>query len=690
MKNRFIAGVITICMMICMLCPMMAFGDADKDMVKATQFNVVLAVDGSPSLVGGKGTDPNGVRYDAVELFLGLLTDKGNNVGAIVFNGTDPLALNTGLNEASGFKAKNEILSQVKNTDIDKYTDVGTAALEAVGTLKEVKNDMPSVAILMTDGKTEMETADKEKQSFKNKEKAIEKANEYDIPIYCICLNKNDSAATEEIKEIADRTGGEYVEVKKADDLKKAYMSFYELIYKAPSTSEEATIGNKGYIDKTFYVPDKGVEEVNLVISSSGELKSIAVTKPDGTVLKESDLKDNVVKTKTFNLIKIADPEGGDWNVKVKGDKGTKVGFNIVYNSLISADIYVADAKKEYELDSSLEFHATLLNDSNLVTKEEDYDGYKAQLVVENKATGKSRTVNMELGKKAKEGFVAEKKFGEAGAYQVYAVLKAGEYEEKTKSLQINIAHGAPTPVSEKLKFTKFVFPFSKPQIQVDLNQQFEDADTPKDELTYNIKSCGLKQENVSLDGSRLTIGGKGIGSGKIVVECTDPLGGSGECTVVVRVIHLLPIIAIVLAAIIIVLLVLKKGQDIKRNNYRFNGNIEFKLVPVNDDGSIDRYGSEKTISSLDPVGPFRRRKELRPYGEWKDFIKKGSCVDATSKNNEVVIVFKNKVYEKTDNKFRVTKKLKLRIGQTKTLYRRNKIDSCVMVISASRAGFYD
>lgn len=379
MKNRFFAGIIITCMVICMIWPMVAFGEVSKDMVKATHFNVVLAVDGSPSLVGKKGTDPNGVRYDAVELFMGLLTDKGNNVGAVVFNGTDPLALNTGLNEASGFKAKNEILKQIKNTGIDKYTDVGTAALEAVNTLKNVKNDMPSVVILMTDGKTEMETDDKLNQSLANKEKAIEKANEYDIPIYCICLNKNDSAATEEIKEIADRTSGEYVEVKNAKDLKKAYMSFYELIYKAPSTSEEATIGNKGYIDKTFYVPDKGVEEVNLVISSSGELKSIAVTKPDSTVLGASDFGDNIVKTKTFNLIKIVDPEGGDWNVKVKADKGTKVGFNIVYNSLISADIYVADAKKEYELDSSLQFHATLLNDNNLVTKEEDYDGYKAQ-----------------------------------------------------------------------------------------------------------------------------------------------------------------------------------------------------------------------------------------------------------------------------------------------------------------------
>ena len=240
-----------------------------------------------------------------------------------------------------------------------------------------------------------------------------------------------------------------------------------------------------------------------------------------------------------------------------------------------------------------------------------------------------------------------------------------------------------------QLKFTKLVFPFSKTQIQVDLSQQFEDADTPADELSYSIKSNGLKNENVSLDGSQLTIGGKGVGSGKIIVECTDPLGGSGECIVVIRVIHMLPIIAIVLAAIIIVFVALKGIQDRKARNYRFNGNIEFKILPVDDDGSIDTYNSEAAIDTMSE-GSFRYRKELRPYEDWEYFIKKGSCIKATANNNEFVIVLKNTVYEKNDNKFKGTKKLKMYIGQTKTLYGRNKKDSRVMVISASHEEFND
>ena len=41
-----------------------------------THFNVGLVIDGSGSL---GSTDPNKLRYDAIDLFLALLTNKGNN-----------------------------------------------------------------------------------------------------------------------------------------------------------------------------------------------------------------------------------------------------------------------------------------------------------------------------------------------------------------------------------------------------------------------------------------------------------------------------------------------------------------------------------------------------------------------------------------------------------------------------------
>lgn len=72
----------------------------------------------------------------------------------------------------------------------------------------------------------------------------------------------------------------------------------------------------------------------------------------------------------------------------------------------------------------------------------------------------------------------------------------SGEYEEKQRRFSSMLHMEYRPPVSEKLKFTKLVFPFSKTQIQVDLNQQFEDAGTPADELSYSIKIDMMEGEN--------------------------------------------------------------------------------------------------------------------------------------------------------------------------------------------------
>lgn len=54
---------------------------------KAKRYNIELVVDGSASLTDEKmGTDRNGERYKALRVFLALLANKGNRVGAIVFN----------------------------------------------------------------------------------------------------------------------------------------------------------------------------------------------------------------------------------------------------------------------------------------------------------------------------------------------------------------------------------------------------------------------------------------------------------------------------------------------------------------------------------------------------------------------------------------------------------------------------
>lgn len=123
-------------------------------------FNVMLVIDGSGSLVSqSNGTDREAVRYDAIRLFMALLTDQGNNVGAIVFDDNqDGYLLDTEIDAIEGREEKLQLADQIQDAGTGGDTDIGTALLSAVEKLEaeSTKNDLPSAIILFSDGRTDL------------------------------------------------------------------------------------------------------------------------------------------------------------------------------------------------------------------------------------------------------------------------------------------------------------------------------------------------------------------------------------------------------------------------------------------------------------------------------------------------------------------------------------------------------
>ena len=60
----------------------------------ANRMNVVFVLDESGSM---SGSDANELRYEAVDLFLGIATDTGNYMGAVSFD--DTIVLQENINE---------------------------------------------------------------------------------------------------------------------------------------------------------------------------------------------------------------------------------------------------------------------------------------------------------------------------------------------------------------------------------------------------------------------------------------------------------------------------------------------------------------------------------------------------------------------------------------------------------------
>ena len=114
---------------------------AEATSVAANRYNVVLVIDKSGSLRdgNGSGTDPEGLRFDAMKLFLGLLTETGNHVGVVAFD--DEIRFDSGLRIVDSLDEKKELVSAVEALGTSYDTDIGGAVLRAAELLHGMREE---------------------------------------------------------------------------------------------------------------------------------------------------------------------------------------------------------------------------------------------------------------------------------------------------------------------------------------------------------------------------------------------------------------------------------------------------------------------------------------------------------------------------------------------------------------------
>ena len=178
---------------------------------------MVLAIDKSGSLCCEKdhGTDPDGLRYEALKLFLGLLTESGNNVGTVVFDEQIRYEAEPSLLE--GMEAKEALIGELAKYYPCDDTDIGKAMLRATEMLRSMKaeNDLPCMIVLFSDGMTDFTTGDvhtRFRESWEKADRALTAAREEGITINGILLNVADAAedGRVEMQLYTSETKGKY------------------------------------------------------------------------------------------------------------------------------------------------------------------------------------------------------------------------------------------------------------------------------------------------------------------------------------------------------------------------------------------------------------------------------------------------------------------------------------------------
>lgn len=530
-----------------LVCPAQAAGQ-DIDSAELNRLNVMLVIDGSGSLIASNGgTDPNGLRYDAIELFLALLTNSGNNVGAIVFDDSpEGFLLNAAPTPIEGKTDKMALAQQIRDAGTRANTDIGTALLSAVDTLvaQNQQNQKNSAVILFSDGRTDLNGDEEAYQaSLENKESAIETAQSNHIPVYSICLAATDVADPAELQEISSRTSGGFVAVDTAQDLSQAFEEFYSLIF---DSSCENTVTDQfspdGTLSYSFDVPSFGAEEVNIILDRS-QVKDVALTAPSGA-MSASALEDSAMNGGNYQVIKLTDPEKGHWDLTLKGNSGSDVTINVLYNVDSSAVLSTADGATDYTAGSEISFQLSLYQNGQPVTDTSVTSDYQPEVTIVDLATGEEQSLPMQAA--ADGSFTGSFNGKDYTSYEVKASLTSGDIVLPAQSMRINIGNSAPVPVdTPEISKTVVVTPITGHKQSFDLSELFQDAQD--EDLQYDVVSSQLVDGSVSLEGSNLSVQTSKSRSGDLVVQATDSQGAFCDIVFHFKVINLSPAIFTIL-----------------------------------------------------------------------------------------------------------------------------------------------
>lgn len=405
------------------------------------RYNVMLVVDKSGSLwENGNGSDPKGLRFDAMKLFLGLLTESGNNVGTVVFDET--IKYDSGMLGMKSMRDKKNLIEEIEAQGTSYDTDIGSAMLRAAQELAQMQdeNGLPGIILLLTDGKTELPGSRLE-DSRRAAGEALELAQASGITVHGVLLNVNGKGAggEKEVRAFTDGTDGEFEEVTRPEDLTDTFKRFYSIINQTEYTgAEKVLFSETGEAETSFVVPRFGLEEVNIVIEHAsvgdgnlGDKMDITVVQPDGN---RYNITSHDMQTSRYILVKIPHPMTGKWNVRLKGDPNDTVDISLIYNASMTITLTGENPDDTYMVNRPYRFVASVMDTSIPDITDDDLRSMNAVLSIKEAFSGEVREFPLE----AKNGvYICDASFRDGGSYTISAKVGLAGFEVRSNTLTV-------------------------------------------------------------------------------------------------------------------------------------------------------------------------------------------------------------------------------------------------------------
>lgn len=440
-EKRMLAALLVLLLVVSLAASVPAAWAEEHSNTSINRYNVMLVVDKSGSLwENGNGSDPKGLRFDAMKLFLGLLTESGNNVGTVVFD--EKIKYDSGMLDMKSMRDKKNLIEEIEAQGTSYDTDIGSAMLRATQELAEMqsKNDLPGIILLLTDGKTELPGSRLE-VSRRAAQEALELAQASGITIHGILLNVNGKGAggDKEVRLFTDGTDGEFEEVTRPDDLTDTFKRFYSIINQTEYTgAQKVPFSDSGEAETSFVVPRFGLEEVNIVIEHAsvgdgnlGDRMDISVIQPDGN---HYNITSHDIRTSRYILVKIPHPMTGKWNVRLKGDPNDTVDISLIYNASMTITLTGENPDDTYMVNRPYRFVVSVMDTSIPDITDDDLRSMDAVLSIKEAFSGAVTEFPLE----ARNGvYICDASFRDGGSYTVSARVGLAGFEVRSNTLTV-------------------------------------------------------------------------------------------------------------------------------------------------------------------------------------------------------------------------------------------------------------
>jgi len=293
--------------------------------------DAVLVIDTSGSM---RESDRERTAIEAAQLFIDMMETRNSRIGIVEF--TDVLHTVVPLTAITAPEERERLRGIISRFEYGGWTDIGLALRAAAEMLIADAGDNSQLIILFTDGAIELspaQTVRTAEMSYADVEWALD-ALGGQVPIYTIGLNYHGDVDVEFLRNIAGQTMAHSYIIDQAAGLPLIFSEIFANHIRSSLTeiAEFVVEESDTYVDVTIPIPSAFVAEANIIMLSEHPLVNVRLTDPEGNEAAFDGVNHILTYANRYSMIKSINPAVGDWTLSVMGVPDDRITVNLIYN----------------------------------------------------------------------------------------------------------------------------------------------------------------------------------------------------------------------------------------------------------------------------------------------------------------------------------------------------------------------